>query len=241
MKANLAIYWDVQNVRISPEKTQLLNQWLNQKGYRFIQKAFAYWRKENEQLEKAIANEDFDSFNVPSAEKNAVDIKIMGVCKNDIMSDRSIRIVILITGDKDYLPLVKDLQKLGIKVILISGDNVSQSLKEAVDEFYNIKELIATVEVDQATPEKLESSAIISYEEAKKYLIDLIKTVQAKEKKATLALMGNLIKNHPQLSGSKKVSYYRPDVKIVSKFGKFVDAVIQVGILKIRNEELTLV
>ncbi|WP_254174556.1 NYN domain-containing protein [Planktothrix pseudagardhii] len=242
MKPRLAIYWDVQNVRISPEKIKLLNQWLNQKGDRLIQKAFAYWRKENEQLEKAIANENFDCFNVPSPEKNAVDIKMMEVCKNDIISDRSIRIVILITGDKDYLPCVKWLQELGIKVILIYGNNVSQALKEAVDKTYNIEEVIASVAIDQATPEQLDSSTILPYEEAKKYLIDLIKTVQAKGKKATLALIGNFIKNHPRLSGYKKISYCKPDGKIVYNFGKFVDAVIQEGIIqKNCNGELTLV
>ena len=241
MKPRLAIYWDVQNVRISPEKIKLLNQWLNQKGDRLIQKAFAYWRKENEQLEKAIANEGCDSFNVPSPEKNAVDIKIMGVCKHDIMSERSIRIVILITGDKDYQPLVKELQNLGIKVILIHGNNVSQRLKEAVDETYSINQLIASVNPAKATPEQLNSSTIIPYEEAKKYLIDLIKILQAEGKQPTLSVMGNLIKNHPKLSSSHKVSYCRPDGKIVSKFSKFVKAVIQEGILQERNGELTLV
>ncbi|MFM6190728.1 MAG: NYN domain-containing protein [Planktothrix sp.] len=241
MKPRLAIYWDVQNVRISPEKIKLLNQWLNQKGDRLIQKAFAYWRKENEQLEKAIANEGFDSFNVPSPEKNAVDIKIMGVCKHDIMSERSIRIVILITGDKDYQPLVKELKNLGIKVILIHGNNVSQRLKKAVDETYSINELIASVNSAKATPEQLNSSTIIPYEEAKKYLIDLIKILQAEGKQPTLSVMGNLIKNYPKLSSSHKVSYCRPDGKIVSKFSKFVKAVIQEGILQERNGELTLV
>lgn len=242
MKANIATYWDVQNVRISPEKIKPLNQWLNQQGHILINKAYAYWRKETEQFEKAIFDANFDTISVASQEKNAVDDKIIRDCDNDIMSDRSIRIIILMTGDKDYLPLVKDLQQLGIKVILIHGDNnVSQSLKEAVDEFYNIKALIASVEVDKATPEKLESFAIISYEEAKKYLIELIKKVKSKGKKATLALIGDLIKKHPQLSGCKKVSYRRPDGKIVSKFGKFVDAVIQEGIIQNRNGELTLV
>ncbi|MFM6397988.1 MAG: NYN domain-containing protein [Planktothrix sp.] len=242
MKPNIAIYGDFQNVRTSPENIKFLHEWFNQKGNISINKYYANWSKENDQFAQALHQKGCKIIHVPSGEKNAVDHEIMGDCKNDILSDRSIRIVILITGDKDYLPLVKELQNLGIKVILIHGNNVSQRLKEAVDETYSINQLIASVNPAKATPEKLDSSTILPYEEGKNYLIYFIKTVQAEGKKATLALIGNFLKKHPRLSGYKKVSYCRPDGKIVSKFSKFVEAVIQEGIIKKnRNGELTLV
>jgi predicted nuclease of predicted toxin-antitoxin system len=243
MKANIAVYWDVQNVWISPQNIPLLNLFLNQQGDILIHKAYHYWSPKNELLAQTLYQQGFKTIHVASGEKNAVDNEIIQDCKYDIILDRSIRTVILITADKDFLSLVKELQKLGIKVLLISRANVSQSLKETVDQAYNIDELIPSVKLDQATPKNLDSSAMIPYEEAKKCLVELIKKVQKQGKKATLAVLGRLIKNHPQLAGYKKVSSIaKPDGKIFAKFGKFVDAVIKEGIIqKNCNGELILV
>ncbi|WRH67620.1 MAG: NYN domain-containing protein [Planktothrix sp. GU0601_MAG3] len=242
MKPCIAIYGDFQNVRNSPEEIEILNPWFNQHGNILHKKSYAYWRQEKELFEQAIFKAGFKTISVSSREKNAVDNEIIQDCKHDTMTDKSIKIVILITGDKDYLPLVKYLQNLKIKVILIHGTNVSKSLKKAVDIAYNINELINYVNLDKATPEKLDSPAMIPYEEAKKCLIELIKTVQEKGKKATLAVLGRLIKNHPRLAGYKKVSSIaKPDGKIFAKFGKFVAAVIKEGIIQDCNGELILV
>ncbi|VXD15147.1 hypothetical protein PL8927_380070 [Planktothrix serta PCC 8927] len=252
LESRVAIYGDFQNVRTYAEKfkqfiqglIKLLDQLFNQKGYKFIIKVYSNWRNENDRFAQALdQEEDVTIIHVPSREKNAVDKKIFRDGRNDTTPDSSIEIVILITGDKDFLPLVKELQQSGKKVILIHGCNVSKTLKKAVDKAYHINEVIAFGNLNQGTPEKLDYPAIISYEEAKKCLIDLIKTVQAKGKKATLALMGSLIKKHPRLSGDKKVlSIGKPDGKIFSKFGKFVEAVIQEGIIqKNCNGELILV
>ncbi|MGL4497708.1 MAG: NYN domain-containing protein [Planktothrix sp.] len=242
MKTHTAIYWDVQNVGISPENIPLLNLFLNQQGDILIHKAYHYWSLKNELLGQTLYQQGVKTIHVPSGEKNAVDDEIIQDCKYDTMLDMSIKTVILITGDKDFLSLVKELQQLKIKVILISRTNVSQSFKKAVDIAYNIDELIASVKLDQPTPEKLDSPVMIPYEEAKKCLIELIKKVQKQGKKATLAVLGCLIKKHPRLAGYKKVSSIaKPDGKIFAKFGKFVDAVIQEGIIqKNCNGELIL-
>lgn len=243
MKAKTAIYWDVQNVLISPENIPLLNLFLNQQGDILIYKAYDYWNPKNELLGQTLYQKGVKTIHVPSREKNAVDDQIIQDCKYDIILDRSIRSVILITGDKDFLSLVKELQQLGIKVILISRTNVKKSFQKAVDIAYNIDKLIDSVKLDQATPETLDSPAMIPYEEAKKCLIELIKKMQKQGKKATLAVLGCLIKKHPRLAGYKKVSSIaKPDGKIFAKFGKFVEAVIQEGIIqKNCNGELILV
>ena len=242
MKAKTAIYWDVQNVWISPENIPLLNLFLNQQGDILIHKAYHYWNQTNELLAQTLYQEGVKTIHVASRKKNAADDEIIQTCKYDTILDKSIKTVILITGDKDFLLLVKELQELGIKVILISRTNVKKSLKKTVDIAYNIDELITSVKLDQVTPEKLDSPAIIPYEEAKNCLIELIKTFQEKGKKATLAVLGRLIKNHPRLSGYKKISSIgKPDGKIFAKFGKFVKAVIQEGIIQDCNGELILV
>ncbi len=242
MKHYLAIYWDAQNVRISPEKIELFNLWLNQQGDILINKAYAYWRKETEQFEKAIFDANFNLINVPSQEKNAVDHKMIHDCQNDIRLDSTIKRVILITGDQDYLTLVDHLKTLGLKVALISQHNVSERLKKTVNWAYNIDKLIHQVAENNLTKSSLDHSVIITYEDAKNCLIELIQTLKAEKKRATIALLGHLIKNHPRLSGYKKVSSIgKPDGKYFSKFSKFVEAVIKEGIIQNRNGELILV
>ncbi|MFM6400717.1 NYN domain-containing protein, partial [Planktothrix sp.] len=147
-------------------------------------------RREKELVEQTVFQVGIETITVPSIEKNAVDNLIIKHCKKHIISDRRIRNVILITGDKDYLTLVEDLKKLGIKVILIYGSNISQGLKKAVNEVYQINQIVS-INPNQEESKKLEHPALVTYEEAKKYLIELIKMVQAKGQKATLALMGS--------------------------------------------------
>ncbi|HAN74492.1 MAG TPA: hypothetical protein DCQ51_00400 [Planktothrix sp. UBA8407] len=242
MKPCIAIYWDVQNVRISPEKIKFLNLWLNQEGNILINKAYAYWRQETELFEKAIFKAGFKTISVSSMKKNAVDKEIIRDCEYDIISDRKIRKVILITGDKDYLSLVKNLQESDISVTLISRSNVNKKLIDAVKQSYNIEELIDKLSQENLIKSSLDHSVMITYEEAKNCLIELIKTLKAEKKRATIALLGHLIKNHPRLSGYKKISSIgKPDGKIFAKFSKFVEAVIKEGIIQNCNGELILV
>lgn len=242
MKPRLAIYWDVQNVRISPEKIKLLNQWLNQKGQIVLKKAYAYWRKENEKLEKLIYRSGFEPINIPSARKNAVDKKIIQDCQLETLNNPGIEIIILMTGDKDYLGLIKNLKSQGKIVIILAHHNVQITLKNQADQFYNIDDLFKIEKLNLLPNQTNSSSEIISYEEAKHCLIAAIKMAQVKGKRAILSRVSNLMQNNPHFSHYQKGSLIRkPDGKNFSKFSKFVDAVIQEGIIQNRNGELILV
>ncbi|HEY9862706.1 MAG TPA: NYN domain-containing protein [Candidatus Obscuribacterales bacterium] len=235
MKANIAVYWDVQNGKTSHSKIKHFYQGLIQTGNLLINNAYAYWKQEKKSFEQTLTDIGIEMINVLPGD-NAADYRIIQDCKKHILSNPSIKTVVLITGDEDFLSLVQELKDLKILVILIWMNNVDKKLKKAVDYAYHIDELIAE------TPKTLDSPAMIPYEEAKKCLIELIKKVQKKGKKATLAVLGCLIKNHPRLLGYKKFSYYKSDGKHYSKFGKFVEAVIQEGIIqKNCNGELIVV
>jgi len=240
MKTPTAVYWDVQNGKTSSSKIKHFYQGLIQTSDLLISNAYAYWKQEKKSFEQTLSDIGIEMINVLPGD-NAADHRIIQDCNKHILSYPSIRTVILITGDVDFLPLVQKLKELGVLVILISMNNVAEELKNAVDYAYHINELIPSIKLDKATPKTLDSPAIIPYEEAKKCLIELIKTVKEKGKKATLDVLGRLIKKHPQLSGYKKVSYYKSDGKYYSKFSKFVDAVIQEGIIQDCNGELILV
>lgn len=245
LEIGVAIYWDVQNVRCSHKNFKFLEQFLNRQGCILIKKIYSQWGRENPRFAEAIKEKlGFLIIHVPHQKKNAVDNEIMGDCPNDLMLlDNKIKIVILITGDKDYLCLVKKLKKSGIKVILIHGNNASQQLKDAADETYNINELLSSRHLNQTVAEEnLNYITITPYEEAKNCLIESIKTVQERGKKATLGLMGKLMKEHLRLSKYKKVfPIAKPNGGHFSKLSQFVEAVVQEGLIKNTQGNLILV
>ena len=101
---------------------------------------------------------------------NAADHRIIEDCNKHILSDqsKSIKTVVLTTGDGGFLPLVQKLKDSKVLVILIWMNNVAEELKNAVDYAYHIDEidsLIPSFKLNQATPEKLDSPAMIPYTE----------------------------------------------------------------------------
>lgn len=243
LEIRVAIYGDFQNVRISPKQIPSFYRWLNQKGKLLIFKGYAYWRKEAESFEQSIFNAGIDPLNVPSLEENAVDNLLIKHCKQDTSSNPKIKLVILITGDGDFIPLVKYLQELGIKVMLIYRcANASQKLIEAVDEAYDIDKLLDYIKDETITEEKPNFLIMISYEKAKQCLIESIQKVHTEGKKATFSLIGKLIKDRLRFSGYKNVSSIAKQTGgKFSKFSQFVESVIQEGIIKNSNGNLILV
>ncbi len=243
MKPHAAFYGDFENVGVSSEQVLILPQRLSKKGNLLICNAYKSWKKEDDLLAKNLKQVNFKMMHAPSV-KNAVDDLIIEDCKKDILSDRRIREVFLMTGDKDFLPLVKDSHRFGVKVNLIyRSANASQKLINAVDEAYDIDEFLSDSDLNRTVAkDNLDSSMMIPYEEAKQCLIKLIKKVQTEGKKATLGLMGKLMKEHLQPSGYKEVSSIaKPNGGKFSKLSQFVQAVVQEGFIKNSNGNLILV
>ncbi|CAD5972083.1 hypothetical protein NO976_04018 [Planktothrix agardhii] len=141
MTTHTALYWDVQNGKTSSSKIKHFYQWLIQTGNLLISNAYAYWKDEKKPFEQTLSEIGIEMINIFPG-NNAVDHRIIQDCKKHILSDPSIRTVVLITGDGDFLSLVQYLKESGISVILIWMNNVAEELKKAVDYAYHIDEFI---------------------------------------------------------------------------------------------------
>ena len=99
-----------------------LNKWsdiLNKNGYECC---------------SVLASKDYPNF---------ADNKLKDDCRKYILPDRNISAVILLSKDRDFVPLVRELKAAGKKVILItnSKENTSRDLLKEVDEVYTLSEI----------------------------------------------------------------------------------------------------
>lgn len=142
-KAFASLYWDCQNVRVSSHQAKCLLNFASDQGILVIKRAYAYWRHENQGFEKALYDHGFDCLNVPSVKNNSVDYKLIDDCKSAVLNNPCLNIntVILVSGDKDFAGLVRELRDQGKKVIIFAQPQVSKRLIELADEFYLVSQI----------------------------------------------------------------------------------------------------
>jgi len=119
IRLNAYVAFDVERSRENPayrEKTNNFYDTLRDLGYKVIQKNVKRYIDE-EGREFAKANSDLDM---------AVDA---------LLQSESLTRVVLVTGDGDFLQVVRALQNKGCRVEVLAFDNVSSELRREVDVF----------------------------------------------------------------------------------------------------------
>ncbi|MBD1804673.1 NYN domain-containing protein [Microcoleus sp. FACHB-SPT15] len=86
----VSLYWDWQNVRVSSHQANGLLNFASVQGDLCIKKVYAYWRRENQRIEEALYNLNFDCLNIPSFTKNSVDHKLIADCKLEVLNNPAI-------------------------------------------------------------------------------------------------------------------------------------------------------
>ena len=122
----VAIYWDFENLRIPRRQVPWLKdlpQWLKDlaqsRGCLVSRKVYSHWQPTTEKYKHILENRDFEVIDVKEKGKNSVDRQLESECRQEFNSDLAPDILILVSGDKKYIPLVRDLQGLGKQVIIV--------------------------------------------------------------------------------------------------------------------------
>ncbi|AFY34532.1 NYN domain-containing protein [Calothrix sp. PCC 7507] len=236
----VSIYWDYQNIKLSLDGVKLLIDFSNSKGC-LIGKNMYYNSQCPDQAaaKNGIASVSFKCFDVPCPLKNSADNQLIADCLEELNSNLSPDIVILVSGDGDFVKLVRNLQNLGKKVIILAHiGNVKQKLKELADEFYfldNLHELVQNKTKPQTTVDSQ-----ISYNEAIEYLTKAIKIAFSQGKRTGFSYIDNLMRQHC-LAYQGFASINTPDGKKFKSFSQFIDAAVKDGKVKIQNEQLFLI
>ncbi|HAX76001.1 MAG TPA: NYN domain-containing protein [Cyanobacteria bacterium UBA11372] len=237
----VALYCDLQNVYSIVEYADLLLAFANSKG-RLISKKVYY----NSQCKnQASAKDKLKSLgcvcvDVPCLIKDSADNQMIADCLGDIDSNSCPDTVILVSGDGDFVKLVRTLHKWGKKVIILAQrGNVKQKLREIANEFHFLDELPQLVEA--MTQQETDSvQCQIAYDKAIEYLIAAINTALSKGEATSFSKIDNLMRHlYPCYKGVDSIC--KPDGKKFSKFSKFVEAAVKDGKVRMQNQELFLV
>ncbi|MCU0547122.1 MAG: NYN domain-containing protein [Oscillatoriaceae cyanobacterium Prado104] len=235
----VSIYIDLQNALSIPELAKMLLEFSRFQGRLIGKKVYYNSLCSNQDSPKNLLKSfGFDCRDVPCPLKNSADNQLIADCLEDIHSNCSPDIVILISGDGDFIKLVRNLQKLNKKVIVFAcSGNVKQKLKEVVgNDFHFIEDLhglIASATQNQTKHTQCQ----LTYNEAIEYMIAAIETASNKGKRTLFSCIDSLMRNlSPKYQGVSSVCKYRG--KTFSRFSDLVESAVKDGKIRLQDEQL---
>ncbi|MDZ8052536.1 MAG: NYN domain-containing protein [Aulosira sp. ZfuVER01] len=237
----VGIYWDFQNVYLNQELAMNLLAFANTRGSLISRRVYYNSLYENQASDQEnLRSIGFKCQDVTCSLKNSADNQLKSDLIDDVYNNPSPHIVILVSGDGDFVNPVQFLQDKGKQVItLAKRGNVKQKLKERADEFYFVDELPQLV-VNKTQPQTTVVDSQISYNEAIKYLAEAIKTALHQGKPTGFGYIDKLMRQRcANYQGASSI--LTPNGKKFKRFGQFIDVAVKDGKVKIQNQQLFLI
>lgn len=241
----VSIYLDSQNVHLNERGISLLQNFAKSIGNLFRTKLY-YNSLTNK---KCLGCPDVTYKDVPCPLKNSLDNRIISDLIKDINQHQSPSIVILVSGDGDFVHLIKTLKQLGKRVIVFGKmGHVKAELIDSADEFHyvdNLQKLMVELaeSLTNSTTTVVQSESIASvlnYQEANKYLLEAIQIASSQNKSPCLSNIDNLMRKHfPCYQGARCIC--NDNGKNFSRFSKFIEAVVNDGKIMVKDNKLFLV
>ena len=145
MKNRVSISWDFENVRV-PHQAKCLMDFAQSRGDVVTKKVYSHWWRETWAFKYALDHAGFERVDVQEEFKNSADWKLKFDCRAELLSDLSPDIIILVSGDKGFASLVRELRLHGKQVIVFGRRGVtSYKLIDLADEFYFAEQLCQLV------------------------------------------------------------------------------------------------
>ncbi len=145
LKLTVAIYWDFENVRI-PHQAKCLIDFAQSRGNVVTKKVYSHWCRETWTSKCELDHYGFEQVDVLEEGKNSADWQLKYDCIKELLSQLSPDIIILVSGDKGFAPLVGVLQDKRKRVIVFGRQGVtSRKLKKLANEFHFAEELCRLV------------------------------------------------------------------------------------------------
>ncbi len=205
----IAVFWDYENVKVAargvkaPLAESLVNYSEN-KGHTRFKMVYANWRREREPLVQALYSLGFEPIHVSTGKENSVDIKLTVDCLNTAHHYPNIEQFIIVTADRDFVPLVNALRTLRKRVTLIGRtETASEQLLLSADEFIDLENLSADSRY-VAAKDKLSASVgqDISYPNAIACLTQSIDEARSQGKSTRFGSIDLLMRANPEFAYS---------------------------------------
>ncbi len=227
----IAVFWDYENIRvvakgINVPLAESLIEYCLSIGHPHVKKVYCDWVGVNKTIIKALYSLGFDAIQVSMGKTNSVDVKLAVDCLDIAQLHPSIEIFIIITGDKDFIPVVNWLKAHGKRVIIISKlDVVSEHLLLSADDFISLEELSKMYKARGFIKKKITEEKTSSFEDAIQCLLHSIASIRELGKSTRFGMIDNFMRSSPDFDyrGAKYV--LKPDKsETFSTFSKFIDA-----------------
>lgn len=145
MNDRVSIYWDFENVRV-PHQAKCLIDFAQSRGDVVTKKVYSHWWRETRTSKYVLDCYGFERIDVLGEFKNSADWELKSDCHAELLSDLSPDIIILVSGDKGFASLVRELRLHGKQVIVFGRRGVtSYKLIELADKFHFAEELCRLV------------------------------------------------------------------------------------------------
>lgn len=235
----VAVFWDYENVKIAAQGIQAplaesLVDYSQSQGHTRLKIVYSNWRREKESLVQALYSLGFEPIHVSTGKENAVDVKLTVDCLNTAYQYPKVGHFIIVTGDRDFVPLVNALKTLEKRVTLIGRAEVaSNQLLLSADEFIDLEKLDTEETEDTAPTERLTQT--ISYEDAVACLLAAINLARDQGKSTRFGAVDRLMRANVKYTYAGVASITRPDAASFTNFSAFVDAAAQAGQVQIKT------
>ena len=157
MSNDVAIYLDLDNVIIGAQEANLtfdinlileyVEAWT--KGRIVLRRAYGDWRQ-RAQLTKELASAGFElqaAVRLSNSSKNLADMQMVVDAMSTLIDGQDFSTYVLVTGDRDFVPLIQSLRKRG-KIVVGTGvkHTSSQRLVNLCDHYFYYDQLAASAD-----------------------------------------------------------------------------------------------
>ena len=260
----IAIFWDYENVSVISQGinvplAEAVLELAKEMGHVRLKRVYANWRTVSNPINQALYSLGFEPIQVAMGKPNSVDLKLTVDCIDAAWTYGELTHFIIITGDKDYIPLINCLRARHKTVIVIGkADQVSDHLILSADKFVSIealskeeaeftgetaysqtdvvdKNLTENVIDTEESSSKVKSSQI-EFSDGIRCLILAIGAARVQEKSTRLEIVDNLMRGVEGFKYTGCSSVCRPDGSTgFASFSKFIAAAAEAGYIKIEN------
>lgn len=235
----VAIFWDYENVHvvakgINVPLAESLIDYSESVGHTSVKKVYSNWSGVNQVITQALYSLGFEPIHVSMGKPNSVDVKLAVDCLDIAQKTPSIKYFIIVTGDKDFIPVVNWLKSHRKEVIIIGrSDIVSEHLILSANNFVSFEELSKMHKARKFSKTIISKEKSISFKEAINCLIEVISNAREQGKSTRLAIIDNFMRSSTSYNYNGASSVQKPDKKeTFSSFSKFIKAAEEAGKIK---------
>ena len=242
-KVQIAIFWDYENVRVIAEGintplAEALLMYSESIGHPYIKRVYGDWAKTNKIIIQALYSLGFEPIQVSMGKTNSVDVKIAVDCLDTAIVHPSLSHFIMITGDKDFIPVVNWLKSHQKKVTIISNpENVSEHLLMSADDFISLEEISKKYNENGIQINEEKDVKPLTFDSAVDFLIQTIKKIRDQGKSTRYGVVDNFMRSSQDFNYNGASYIQNPDQSGMFKsFTQYIENVEELG--KVKTETI---